>query len=146
MLFAKEKCDGALGSVIGKQLISHTAWNDDNTRARLNLSSGPQGWRAQKNGLFAWLDIDLLLTRTVTAVATQGYGNEEAKEWVKTYVLMTSQDGIKWKAYREKGRKRVRLQLTLHTGKTSYKERLYMLWFNFILVQNFISFVLVMVI
>ena len=44
----------------------------------------------------------------MTAVATQGYGSKGAKEWVKTYVLLTSRDGKRWYTYRERGRKRVR--------------------------------------
>lgn len=115
--FITEKCNGALGMESGfianQQLSAHSAWNDNHarygaSRARLYLNDWPQGWSAQKNDPSPWLQVDLQLVRTVTAVATQGYGNEKEKEWVKTYVLMTSRDGERWNAYKEGGRKRVR--------------------------------------
>ncbi|KAJ7390770.1 hypothetical protein OS493_022328 [Desmophyllum pertusum] len=112
----QEKCNGALGMesgfIMDQQLSAHSAWNDNRarygaSRARLYQNEWPQGWSAQKNDPSPWLQIDLLLDRTVTAVATQGYGNKKEKEWVKTYVLMTSRDGERWNAYREGGRKRI---------------------------------------
>ena len=117
LLFATEKCDGALGMESGlitdKQLSAHSAWNDNHarygaSRARLYLKEWPQGWSAQKNDPSPWLQIDLGLVRTVTAVATQGYGNDKEQEWVKTYTVMTSSDGERWTLYREGGRKRVK--------------------------------------
>ena len=116
-LLPTEKCDSALGmgsgAITDQQLSAHSAWNNNHqrygaSRARLYLNEWPQGWSAQKNDPSPWLQIDLLETRTVTAVATQGYGNKKDKEWVKTYVLMTSLDGQRWNLYREGGRKRVR--------------------------------------
>ena len=44
----------------------------------------------------------------MTVVATQEYGSKDAKEWVKTYVLLTSRDGKRWYTYREGGGKRIR--------------------------------------
>lgn len=101
------------GFITDQQLSAHSAWNNNRprygaARARLYLSEWPQGWSAQKNDPSPWLQIDLLLMRTVTAVATQGYGNKNEKEWVKTYEIMTSRDGERWNAYKEGGRKRVR--------------------------------------
>ena len=101
------------GLIEDKQLSAHSAWDNNyqrygSSRARLHLNEWPQGWRAQINDPSPWLQIDLLWTHTVTAVATQGYGSKDAKEWVKTYVLLTSRDGKRWYTYRERGRKRVR--------------------------------------
>ena len=101
------------GFITDQQLSAHSAWNNNRARyggarARLYLSEWPQGWSAKKNDPSPWLQIDLLLTRTLTAVATQGYGNKIEKEWVKTYVIMTSRDGERWNSYKEGGRKRVR--------------------------------------
>lgn len=101
------------GFITDQQLSAHSAWNNNRARygaarARLYLNEWPQGWSAKKNDPSPWLQIDLLLVRTVTAVATQGYGNKNEKEWVKTYVIMTSHDGERWNAYKEGGRKRVR--------------------------------------
>jgi len=101
------------GLIEDKQLSANSAWDNDyqrygSSRARLHLNEWPQGWRAQINDPSPWLQIDLLWAHTVTAVATQGYGSKDAKEWVKTYVLLTSRDGKRWYTYREGGRKRVR--------------------------------------
>ena len=101
------------GDIKDQQLSAHSAWNKNHKRygalrARLYLNEWPQGWSAQKNDPSPWLQIDLFQIRTVTALATQGYGNKEGKEWVKTYVIMTSLDGERWISYREGGRKRVR--------------------------------------
>lgn len=110
------KCQSALGMETGviknKQVSAHSAWNNDHlqfgaSRARLHLGSWPPGWKAQKNDPSPWLQIDLLQVRTVTAVATQGYGDEKEQGWVKTYVLMVSRDGERWNSYKEGGNQRV---------------------------------------
>lgn len=95
-----------------EQISASSAWNNNrqkygSSRARLHLDAWPPGWRAQKNDLSPWLQIDLLQVHVVTAVATQGYGDEKEREWVKTYLLTTSRDGQKWISYKERGRKRV---------------------------------------
>jgi hypothetical protein len=52
------------------------------------------------NQTFAsWLQIDLGLVSMVTKVATQG--RHDADQWVKTYVLMYSIDGIHWATYKD---------------------------------------------
>ncbi|PFX25811.1 Nidogen-1 [Stylophora pistillata] len=124
----QDKCDSALGMESGlitdKQLAAHSAWNGNHarygaSRARLHLKEWPQGWNAQQFDLSPWLQIDLDTVRTVTAAATQGYGEEKEKQWVKTYELMTSVDGERWTVYREGGRKRSPVTVTLyHTEKT----------------------------
>lgn len=101
------------GVITDKQLSAHSAWNNNHqlygaSRARLFFDEWPQGWRGQKNDPSPWLQIDFLRIRTITAIATQGYGDMYEQEWVKTYVVMTSYDGLRWNSYREAGRKRVR--------------------------------------
>lgn len=98
------------GLINDKQLVAHSALNAryGASRARLHLREWPQGWSAQKNDPSPWLQIDLGEVRSVTAAATQGYGEDKKKQWVKTYALMTSVDGERWTVYREGGRKRVR--------------------------------------
>ena len=115
------------GVIKNKQVSAHSAWNNDHlqfgaSRARLHLGSWPPGWKAQKNDPSPWLQIDLLQVRTVTAVATQGYGDEKEQGWVKTYVLMVSRDGERWNSYKEGGNQRV-TNLTFHKIK-QMKDRL----------------------
>ncbi|XP_074631939.1 nidogen-like isoform X3 [Acropora palmata] len=110
------KCKSALGMqsfiIKNEQISASSAWNKNrqqygSSRARLHLDTWPPGWRAQKNDLSPWLQIDLVQVHIVTAVATQGYGDEKEREWVKTYLLTTSRNGQKWISYKERGRKRV---------------------------------------
>ncbi|XP_022790332.1 fibrillin-1-like isoform X2 [Stylophora pistillata] len=126
----QDKCDSALGMESGlitdKQLAAHSAWNGNHarygaSRARLHLKEWPQGWNAQQFDLSPWLQIDLDTVRTVTAAATQGYGEEKEKQWVKTYELMTSVDGERWTVYREGGRKRIFLG-NVDTGSVARNE------------------------
>lgn len=114
------------GLITDKQLAAHSAWNGNHarygaSRARLHLKEWPQGWNAQKFDLSPWLQIDLGTVRTVTAAATQGYGEEKEKQWVKTYELMTSVDGERWTVYREGGRKRIFLG-NVDTGSVARNE------------------------
>ncbi|XP_067028180.1 nidogen-like isoform X4 [Acropora muricata] len=110
------KCKSALGMqtfiIKNEQISASSAWNNNrqqygSSRARLHLDTWPPGWRAEKNDLSPWLQIDLVQVHIVTAVATQGYGDEKEREWVKTYLLTTSRDGQKWISYKERRRKRV---------------------------------------
>ena len=48
-----------------------------------------------------FLQIDLGTNFVLCAVATQG--NSQAEEWVETYQLQTSNDGMNWKDYKEEG-------------------------------------------
>lgn len=51
-----------------------------------------------------WLQIDLLILHTITAVITQGVGDNYRYHWVKTYTLQfasTDSTGNKWLIYRE---------------------------------------------
>ena len=116
LLFSSAKCKSTLGMqtfiIKNEQISASSAWNNNrqqygSSRARLHLDTWPPGWRAQKNDLSPWLQIDLVQVHIVTAVATQGYGDEKEREWVKTYLLTTSRDGQKWISYKERGRKRV---------------------------------------
>lgn len=130
------------GFITDQQLSAHSAWNNNRARygaarARLYLNEWPQGWSAKKNDPSPWLQIDLLLVRTVTAVATQGYGNKNEKEWVKTYVIMTSRDGERWNAYKEGGRKRVRGGKLLE--KSFVAESLLIFWVASSLSKEFLN-------
>ena len=109
-------CGGPLGMengrILDRQLSASSAW-DDNTlrygssRARLRMASWPPGWNAKKNDPNPWLQIDLGSIKTVTGVATQGYGASQTKEWVKTYSVLTSSDGKNWETYKVGNKEKV---------------------------------------
>mgnify|MGYP001793516290 CR=1 FL=1 len=73
--------------------------NQMNTRGR----SG--GWYSQRNDKLQWLCIDLGRVTPVTGVATQG--RYDGNQWVTTYLLSYSRNGIKYYPYSELGRVRV---------------------------------------
>ena len=57
-------------------------------RARLNLTIWPPGYRANnKAQSFNWITVNLDEDMVVIGIATQGYGNSSAREWVKQYMV-----------------------------------------------------------
>ena len=71
---------------------------------RLNYAAGPS-WCAQTNDNNPYLQIDLQSLHVICAVSTQG--NSEADEWVETYLIQTSTDGIHWTDYDDDGHQKV---------------------------------------
>ncbi|RMC11881.1 hypothetical protein DUI87_11008 [Hirundo rustica rustica] len=80
-----------------------TSWFNtwDASLARLNQSGKMNAWRAKWNNNQQWLQIDLLTAKKITAIATQGVTSMSAENFVKTYVLLYSNDGSEWKSYTE---------------------------------------------
>ncbi|XP_078674361.1 uncharacterized protein LOC144912684 isoform X2 [Branchiostoma floridae x Branchiostoma belcheri] len=80
-------------------------------RARLNNNasvasdggtSGAGGnWRAAVTNSDQWLQVSFLEEVVVKAVVVQG--SFDAQEWVETYSVLHSDDGVNWKAYEENG-------------------------------------------
>ena len=64
-------------------------------RARLNLTSWPAGYRANKEtiGYFPWLKINLDQDMVITGIATQGFGNASLNEWVTSYMVFYDKRG-----------------------------------------------------
>lgn len=99
------------GLISDAQLTASSAWNNNPKRygahrARLNLDTWPAGWSTKKFDPKPWLQIDLGAHKMVTGVATQGLG-KSVGEWVKTYRVGYSDDGVKWHVMRNGGRKKV---------------------------------------
>uniref|UniRef100_G1NNF4 Coagulation factor V n=1 Tax=Meleagris gallopavo TaxID=9103 RepID=G1NNF4_MELGA len=69
--------------------------------ARLNQKGKINAWRAKSNNNQQWLQIDLLTIKKITAVATQGVKSVSAENFVKTYVILYSNQGSEWKSYTE---------------------------------------------
>ena len=67
---------------------------------RLNYTSG-SSWCAGTSDTNPYLQIDLQTLHIICAVSTQG--NSQADQWVKTYTLLLSTDGITWTNYSELG-------------------------------------------
>ena len=71
---------------------------------RLNYTAGPS-WCAQINDNNPYLQIDLQSLHVICAVSTQG--NSKADEWVETYTIQTSTDGVHWTDYDDDGHPKV---------------------------------------
>ena len=71
---------------------------------RLNYVAGPS-WCAQTNDNNPYLQIDLQSLHVICAVSTQG--NSKADEWVETYSIQTSKDGVHWTDYDDDGHPKV---------------------------------------
>ena len=67
---------------------------------RLNYTSG-SSWCAGTSDTNPYLQIDLQTLHIICAVSTQG--NSQADQWVKTYKLQLSTDGLTWTDYKEDG-------------------------------------------
>ena len=71
---------------------------------RLNYTAGPS-WCALTNDNNPYLQIDLQSLHVICAVSTQG--NSKADEWVETYIIQTSKDGVHWTDYDDNGHPKV---------------------------------------
>ncbi|POI25393.1 hypothetical protein CIB84_010857, partial [Bambusicola thoracicus] len=69
--------------------------------ARLNQKGKINAWRAKSNNNQQWLQIDLLTIKKITAIATQGVKSVTTENFVKTYVILYSNQGSEWKSYTE---------------------------------------------
>ncbi|XP_010280564.1 PREDICTED: coagulation factor V [Phaethon lepturus] len=78
-----------------------TSWFNtwDPSLARLNQKGKINAWRAKLNNNQQWLQIDLLTIKKITAIATQGVTSISAEYFVKTYVILYSDQGSEWKSY-----------------------------------------------
>ena len=87
-------------------------YNHGPDRARLNIyaSHGRTGaWVAKYRNTKQWLQIDLGQMCIVKGIATQGRRKGHL-EWVKSYVLSYSKDGLHFRAYSVGGRLKVCFQ------------------------------------
>ncbi|OXB62544.1 hypothetical protein ASZ78_014490 [Callipepla squamata] len=69
--------------------------------ARLNQKGKINAWRAKSNNNQQWLQIDLLTIKKITAIATQGVKSVSTENFVKTYVILYSNQGSEWISYTE---------------------------------------------
>lgn len=91
------------GAIKDNQLKASSAWNHEHIRygahrARLNITSWPQGWTANKDDNSPWLQVNLQDDFIITQVATQGFGGS-LRQWVKSYKLTFIDDKRVWRDY-----------------------------------------------
>ena len=95
------------GAITDGQIAASSEWSADHgpNRARLNMikTGNKKGsWSARTNDANQWIRIELGSEYTkVTRVATQG--RSDYGQWIKTYKLQFSEDGVNFQYYREQG-------------------------------------------
>ncbi|XP_072270189.1 coagulation factor V [Pyxicephalus adspersus] len=67
--------------------------------ARLNKAGSVNAWQAKSNNNQQWLQIDLLTTKKITAIATQGARQLTTELYVESYSIHYSDNGKTWKSY-----------------------------------------------
>ena len=76
---------------------------------RLFLHSGggkTGGWCAAANDVNQWFQVDFGKYAKIQRISTQG--RQESAQWVTSYILSYSQDGVFFKDYRANGELKVR--------------------------------------
>ena len=68
-------------------------------RGRLNLPDWPHGAHFLTGSSDQWFQVDFLVEKYVTGVATQGYGYPSSTAYVSTYQISWSRDGTMWSVY-----------------------------------------------
>ena len=88
------------GRIGNSQITASSTWSTSlsTKQARLN---GFSSWSARQQDTNQWVQIDLGKEEAVAAIATQGRRN--AKEWVKTYSVSYSSDGVNFHYYKING-------------------------------------------
>ncbi|XP_027037220.1 uncharacterized protein LOC113665691 [Pocillopora damicornis] len=123
--YSAVKCSGALGMESGAisdaQITASSRMNNNSTprQARLNfIEQGIKqgGWSSLKNDRNQWLQVDLGSHTTVTGVATQGRNSTKWRQWIATFTLQFSFDGVIFQSYKEPGKMSAKV---LHANQDS---------------------------
>ncbi|XP_053562480.1 coagulation factor V [Bombina bombina] len=80
-----------------KTSIFYPAWKP--SLARLNREGAVNAWQAKSNNQQQWLQIDLLRTKRISGIVTQGAKSFTTEMYVKTYSVQYSENGLQWKSY-----------------------------------------------
>ena len=87
----------AVGS--GAYITASSEWDQNHSVHRVGLDfikqrQNSQSWCAAKNNGAQWVGVDIINPKLITAVETQGRG--DSNQWVKSYKVKYSNDGITW--------------------------------------------------
>ena len=94
------------GQIRDSQITASSQWdvNHGPTNARLNIKArgGRTGaWSSRRNDVNQWLQIDFKYRATITEILTQG--RKSYNQWIKTYTVSYSDDGVHFKFSRQGG-------------------------------------------
>ena len=98
------------GKILDSQIAASSYWNDqhDPTTARLNSKqTGMGAWSAGKNEVNQWIQVDFKNKAIRTNILTQGRNSTTFYQWVKSYTVHYSNDGIDFTTYQKGGEVKV---------------------------------------
>ena len=97
------------GAIFDEQISASSQWDNNHAASQGRLQhrkngSKSGGWSARTNDLNQWLQVDLRSYNIkVTGVATQGKNGRGKAQYVTTYKLQYSNNGVDFQYYREPG-------------------------------------------
>lgn len=100
------------GKIPDSRVTASSQWdvNHGPANGRLNFKANGRktgAWSARRNDANQWLQVDFKYEATVTEILTQGRGSCGCKQWVKSYTVSYSKDGVNFQAYRQYGQIKV---------------------------------------
>ncbi|XP_036041296.1 lactadherin isoform X2 [Onychomys torridus] len=112
-------CSEPLGlknnSIPDSQITASSSYKTWNLRAfgwyphlgRLDMQGKINAWTAQSNSNKEWLQVDLGTQKEVTGIITQGARDFGHIQYVASYKVAFSNDGVQWTVYEEQGTSKV---------------------------------------
>ena len=94
------------GEIADAQISASSQWDDNHAAKQGRLHFKQQGikqggWSTRPNDLNQWLQVDLGSFTTVAGVATQGRHSWRWRQFVKSFNLQYSNDGVIFQFYKE---------------------------------------------
>ena len=95
------------GEITDAQISASSQWDHKHAAVQGRLNFRQQGlnqawaWCAGSNDPNQWLQVDLGSFTTVAGVATQGRPSQIWRQWVKSFKLEYSNDGVTFQFYKE---------------------------------------------
>lgn len=112
-------CSEPLGlknnTILDSQITASSSYKTWNLRAfgwyphlgRLDNQGKINAWTAQSNSAKEWLQVDLGTQKRVTGIITQGARDFGHIQYVASYKVAHSDDGVQWTVYEEQGTSKV---------------------------------------
>ena len=100
------------GGILDNQISASSEWDANHGVINSRLNFKAQGrrkgaWSARHNNVYQWLQVNFKLQATITEILTQGRSN--ANQWVTSYTVSYSNDGLNFFDYRVDGVVKVRM-------------------------------------
>ena len=94
------------GDIPDSQILASSEWDANLAAINSRLNFRAQGkrrgaWGSRKNDLNQWLQVNFVLQATVTEILTQG--RSDSNQWVTSFTVSYSNDGLDFFAYRVNG-------------------------------------------